>query len=75
MREMIVIILGAVLVENFVLVQFLGICPFLGVSKKALNSPWYEWSSYFCNDNRCGCYMDFKSVCFLCCMGWNIYRL
>jgi len=34
MKEMIVIILGAVLVENFVLVQFLGICPFLGVSKK-----------------------------------------
>lgn len=34
MREIIVIILGAVLVENFVLVRFLGICPFLGVSKK-----------------------------------------
>ena len=26
--------LGAILVENFVLVRFLGICPFLGVSKK-----------------------------------------
>ncbi|MBE6871197.1 MAG: RnfABCDGE type electron transport complex subunit A [Ruminococcaceae bacterium] len=26
--------LGAILIENFVLVQFLGICPFLGVSKK-----------------------------------------
>lgn len=26
--------LGAILVENFVLVKFLGICPFLGVSKK-----------------------------------------
>lgn len=26
--------LGAILVENFILVQFLGICPFLGVSKK-----------------------------------------
>ena len=25
---------GAILVENFVLVRFLGICPFLGVSKK-----------------------------------------
>ena len=25
--------LGAILIENFVLVQFLGICPFLGVSK------------------------------------------
>ena len=26
--------LGAILVENFILVQFLGICPFMGVSKK-----------------------------------------
>jgi electron transport complex protein RnfA len=26
--------LSAVLIENFVLVKFLGICPFLGVSKK-----------------------------------------
>ncbi len=28
------LIIGAVFVNNFVLVQFLGICPFLGVSKK-----------------------------------------
>ena len=28
------IALGAVLVNNFILVQFLGICPFMGVSKK-----------------------------------------
>lgn len=28
------IALGAILVENYILVQFLGICPFLGVSKK-----------------------------------------
>ena len=34
MREMIMIIVGAVLVNNFVLSKFLGICPFLGVSKK-----------------------------------------
>ena len=26
--------LGAILVNNFILVQFLGICPFMGVSKK-----------------------------------------
>ncbi len=26
--------IGAILTENFVLVQFMGICPFLGVSKK-----------------------------------------
>lgn len=33
MREMIIIIISAILVENFVLTKFLGICPFLGVSK------------------------------------------
>jgi len=33
-RELLVISIGAILVQNFVLVQFLGICPFLGVSKK-----------------------------------------
>ncbi|HPR30875.1 MAG TPA: electron transport complex subunit RsxA [Prolixibacteraceae bacterium] len=32
--EYILIILSAVLVNNIVLTQFLGICPFLGVSKK-----------------------------------------
>ena len=34
MRETIAIIMTAVLVNNYVLSQFLGICPFLGVSKK-----------------------------------------
>ena len=29
-----IISVGAILINNFVLVQFLGICPFLGVSKK-----------------------------------------
>ncbi len=29
-----IIIIGAILVNNIVLMQFLGICPFLGVSKK-----------------------------------------
>lgn len=32
--EYLFIIIGAVFVNNFVLSQFLGICPFLGVSKK-----------------------------------------
>ncbi len=32
--EYILIIIGAVLVNNFVLSKFLGICPFLGVSQK-----------------------------------------
>ncbi|WP_040196018.1 electron transport complex subunit RsxA [Candidatus Soleaferrea massiliensis] len=34
MKELLIILLGAVLVNNFVLSKFLGICPFLGVSKK-----------------------------------------
>ena len=34
MKESMIIIMGAVLANNFVLVRFLGICPFLGVSKK-----------------------------------------
>lgn len=34
MKELILIILGCVLVNNYVMSQFLGICPFLGVSKK-----------------------------------------
>ena len=33
-KNLIVILLSAVLVNNYVLVRFLGICPFLGVSKK-----------------------------------------
>jgi electron transport complex protein RnfA len=34
MTEYILIVISAVLVNNFVLSRFLGICPFLGVSKK-----------------------------------------
>ena len=32
--ELFSLALGAILMENFVLVKFLGCCPFLGVSKK-----------------------------------------
>ena len=34
MNNLLLIIVGSVLVNNFVMSQFLGICPFLGVSKK-----------------------------------------
>ncbi len=34
MKELLVILVAAVLSENFVLSKFLGICPFLGVSKQ-----------------------------------------
>ena len=33
-KILIVILLSSVLVDNYVLSRFLGICPFLGVSKK-----------------------------------------
>ena len=36
-KLLMVILLSAVFVDNYVLCRFLGICPFLGVSKK-LNS-------------------------------------
>jgi electron transport complex protein RnfA len=34
MKELFAILIGAIFIENFVLTKFLGICPFLGVSKK-----------------------------------------
>jgi len=34
MKTILFVIFGTILVENFVLTKFLGICPFLGVSKK-----------------------------------------
>ena len=33
-KELILILMGGVLINNYVLQQFLGVCPFLGVSKK-----------------------------------------
>ena len=34
MKTMLFVILTAAITNNYVLVKFLGICPFLGVSKK-----------------------------------------
>lgn len=34
MKELLIILIGSALVNNVVLSQFLGLCPFLGVSKK-----------------------------------------
>ena len=47
MRELIIIGIGAALVNNVVLSQFLGLCPFLGVSKKNRDSSRYGRSGYF----------------------------
>ena len=34
MKELLIIAIGSAIVNNVVLSQFLGLCPFLGVSKK-----------------------------------------
>ena len=34
MKELILVVVGAALVNNIILSQFQGLCPFLGVSKK-----------------------------------------
>ena len=34
LSEIFILLIGAILVNNFVLVQFLGLCPFMGVSNK-----------------------------------------
>ena len=34
LKELVLILMAGVLINNYVLQQFLGICPFLGVSKK-----------------------------------------
>ncbi|MCK5552659.1 MAG: electron transport complex subunit RsxA, partial [Deltaproteobacteria bacterium] len=34
MTKLLLLIIGTVLVNNFVLTRFLGICPFLGVSRR-----------------------------------------
>lgn len=34
LSDIALLLVGAVLVNNFVLVQFLGLCPFMGVSNK-----------------------------------------
>jgi len=38
MNEWLLILVGAVFVNNFVLVQFLGLCPFMGVSNRFSNA-------------------------------------
>ena len=45
MKELLIIAIGSAIVNNVVLSQFLGICPFLGVSKKVETATRYGWSS------------------------------
>ena len=41
--ELLAITLGAILANNFIFSQFLGICPFLGVSRRW--TPLWAWAS------------------------------
>jgi Na+-translocating ferredoxin:NAD+ oxidoreductase RnfA subunit len=58
MTELFVILVATVLVNNFVLVRFLGLCPFMGVSRNleaaayrpqqptcCTHTSWYRWNS------------------------------
>ena len=47
MSDYLIILLGAVLVHNFVLVQFLGLCPFMGVSRKVETSAGMAFATTF----------------------------
>lgn len=40
MADYLLLFIGTVLVNNFVLVKFLGLCPFMGVSKKNWKPQW-----------------------------------
>ena len=54
-KDLLVILIGSSLVSNVVLSQFLGLCPFLGVSKKSRYSSWYGWCSCICHYScQCG---------------------
>ena len=48
MKELLLIAVGSALVNNVVLSQFLGICPFLGVSKNVSDR---DWSSDVCSSD------------------------
>ena len=43
MAELLLILVSAIFVNNFVLARFLGICPFLGVSKKSKPLSVWVW--------------------------------
>lgn len=47
MSDYLIILVAAVLVHNFVLVQFLGLCPFMGVSRKVQTSAGMAFATTF----------------------------
>ena len=55
-QDLLLILIGSSLVSNVVLSQFLGLCPFLGVSKKVETAAGMGTAGYFCHHafQRCG---------------------
>jgi Na+-translocating ferredoxin:NAD+ oxidoreductase RnfA subunit len=62
MTEFLLLLIGTVLVNNFVLVQFLGLCPFMGVSGKletaigmsmAAGYRLFAYAEFYTSDSRC----------------------
>ena len=49
--NLLIIAIGAALVNNVVLSQFLGLCPFLGVYKKINTAAGMGWCRYRCYHN------------------------
>ena len=47
MTEYLLILVSTILVNNFVLVQFLGLCPFMGVSNKLETAMWMSLATTF----------------------------
>ncbi len=64
--EYILIFISAIFVNNIVLSQFLGICPFLGVSKKVETAIGYVGSGGIRVDHRYHRYIPDSEVCVRC---------
>ena len=63
MKELLLIIVSSALVNNVVLSQFMGLCPFLGVFQDYRYGSWYGRCGYFCNHlvllcNKCDLQAD-----------------
>ena len=55
MKELILVLVGAALVNNVVLSQFLGLCPFLGVSKQVKTAASMGLAVIFVITIACAC--------------------
>ena len=40
MTDLALLLVGSLLVNNFVLAQFLGLCPFMGITRRAMTRHW-----------------------------------